>query len=424
MSKTNNNAANQLPSLPKKLTEEKKRELELKLDCARWFLIKQCDEPDLIFYSQLAMGLRDVVCESVPTARTNGKVIKWGADFLDKLTDEEVRGTLVHEVLHPAWGHLWRFDMKDRKIGRKANIACDYVINIVIDKLAKKGIGIKLPDGILLDYQYDNMAEEEIFNKLPDPPPSYEFGFGDFEASPEDGDGKDGNDSQNGKDGKDGNSSGGSKDSLRDEWERRIISAAQAAKALGQGNLPANLQRIIDERCAQRIDWRNEMADFVRNIISTRNDWTRSSRKNSFMPVIMPRKKIDSFSTILAARDTSGSITDEILGSFNCLLESLVAEMGCQLILVDCDADIQEIYRLEKGCVLPSIAKGGGGTDFRPVFNLIEKLKEEGEDIAGIVYLTDLMGTHVDVSPEIPTLWLSTTKDSQAPFGRTIFVEI
>jgi len=49
----------------------------------------------------------------------------------------------------------------------------------------------------------------------------------------------------------------------------------------------------------------------------------------------------------------------------------------------------------------------------------------EGEEIAGLIYLTDLYGSFPagDEIPNYPTLWLSITKDLQAPFGRTVYVE-
>ena len=311
MSKTTPPVAPPAPPVP--LSNEEKRSLELKLDRARWYILSFNKEPDIIFYAQLCMNLRDQVVSGIPTACTDGKTIKWGPEFLAKLTDDEIRGVLIHETLHAALGHLWRFDMGNKDTAMKANMACDYAINITIDKLTKKGVAVKLPDGGLLDYKYDNLAEEEIFNKIPDPPKSYSYGFGDFEEPNEggegDGDGKDG-----GKEGnKEGKGKAGGGESLRDKWERHVISAAQACKSLGQGTLPADLQRMIDERMVQKVDWKAEMVYFVKTCLSERNDWTRSSRRHAHAPVIMPRKRKDTASKIVFVRDTSGSIGQELL---------------------------------------------------------------------------------------------------------------
>src|SRR5262249_19102404 len=68
---------------------------------------------------------------------------------------------------------------------------------------------------------------------------------------------------------------------------------------------------------------------------------------------------------------------------------------------------------------LYTLVQTPGGTDFQPVFARAAQLVDEGERVAGVVYLTDLAGSLPKSDPGIPTLWLSTTKAS-APFGRTV----
>ena len=65
-------------------------------------------------------------------------------------------------------------------------------------------------------------------------------------------------------------------------------------------------------------------------------------------------------------------------------------------------------------------ARGGGGTDFRPVFAALE---EQGEAPAALVYLTDLCGPFPEVEPDFPVLWVSTS-DREAPFGETVKLRI
>lgn len=45
--------------------------------------------------------------------------------------------------------------------------------------------------------------------------------------------------------------------------------------------------------------------------------------------------------------------------------------------------------------------KGGGGTDFRPLF---DRLAEESEPPAGVVYRTDLAGSFPDEPPQYPVI--------------------
>jgi predicted metal-dependent peptidase len=171
----------------------------------------------------------------------------------------------------------------------------------------------------------------------------------------------------------------------------------------------------------QSIDWRAEMADFVRAAMSTRNDWSRSSRRHAWQPVIYPRKRADEVGTVLFARDTSGSITDTVCAQYSALITACISETGCAGVVIDCDTSIKAEYVLDGFTECPLTAKGGGGTDFRPVFARADEMVAAGDHVAGVVYLTDLHGPAPEQS-ELPTLWLSTS-DKTGPFGRTVRIE-
>lgn len=65
--------------------------------------------------------------------------------------------------------------------------------------------------------------------------------------------------------------------------------------------------------------------------------------------------------------------------------------------------------------------RGGGGTDFRPVFNWVEKA---GIQPDALVYLTDMMGSFPEKQiPSYPVLWGSTSHIDQAPFGDVISIK-
>lgn len=402
--------------------------LTLKIERARWWALSQQS-----FYGSLAMGLQDVIGNPHgKTACTDGKRIFWDRDFLGKLCDEETRFVLLHETMHPAHGHLWRLPTDER-----GNIAGDYAINGTLSKLA----GLKMPAGGLINPAFDGLAEEEILNRIPEPPKGGSGGgqssgssCGDF-CKPADGAGEPGDGQKDGKNapGQGKTPPGGQTpdkgqgnalaESLEDQWKERVIQAAQAAKALGQGSCPADLQRIIDRTLSQKVDWKREMADFVKERISARNDWSRSARRHAWQPVIYPRKRQDETGLIVAVRDTSGSIDDAMIAEFNGLIESCLGESGCRAVVIDCDAAIHAEHTIEPGETVPREAKGGGGTSFRPPFERAAELIEAGEKIAGLIYLTDMQGDFPEQSPDFATLWLATT-DAQGPFGRTVRVEV
>lgn len=120
---------------------------------------------------------------------------------------------------------------------------------------------------------------------------------------------------------------------------------------------------------------------------------------------------------VLVAIDTSGSIDDVLLKQFASELRSIASETRpARVHVVYCDARIGRHDVFERDDLLELHPIGGGGTDFRPVFELAAKLDEAP---VAIVYLTDLDGTFPNQAPEIPTLW-ATPNRKQAPFGETV----
>lgn len=360
----------------------------MKLDRARWWLLRE--HP---FYGQLTMGLADALTQE-KTASTNGTRIKWGREFLSGLTDEETRFVLAHETMHCAHGHLWRLPTDER-----GNQAGDYVINEILAPVK----GMAMPHGGLrCPPEWAALSEEEICHRLPPP----QDGRG--EGQPGDGCGQ-----FEEPDGED-------KEDLQQQWEERIIQARVVAEAQ-KGQTPDAMGRILERLAHQPIDWRKEMADFVRSVISTRNDWSRPARRHSWQSVIYPRRKPDQLGTIVFARDTSGSIDQDLCAEFSAHITAALADAGCAGIVLDCDVEIQDEIALAPGEECPLTAKGGGGTSHIPVFGRVAELTDSGEHIAGVVCLTDLE-TDFPVGPDVPTLWITKSR-SIAPFGRTVRVE-
>lgn len=367
----------------------------LKIERAQWWALS--NHP---FYGSLSIRLSTVIDES-PTACTDGKRIRWGATFAAALTDEETRFILLHETMHCAHGHLWRLPANG-----KANQACDYVVNRTLESVP----GIKMPEGGLLCKEFDGLAEEEIYHRLPD---AHKGGEGQgqdgCERVPGDSCGRFEEPAEDAQDG-DGQS-------LKDQWEQAVIQAAQIAEAT-RGAVPTDMQRILDKMRVRNIDWKQEMSAFVKDALSMRNDWSRPARRHSWQPVIYPRRKANDIGLVVFGLDTSGSIDNATRAEFAAHGGQAVADVGCRAVALDCDAAIQAEHWLAPGDEFPLEAKGGGGTDYCPIFRRALQLAEEGERIAGIVVLGDLDGTMPD-DPGIPTLWISTT-DRMGPFGHTV----
>jgi predicted metal-dependent peptidase len=210
---------------------------------------------------------------------------------------------------------------------------------------------------------------------------------------------------------------------MKEKWDRALVQADQASRALGKGNAPAELQRLLDAlKAPAKLNWKDETADFLKSSIATRNDWTRSARRHALAATIIPSRKVDSTGLVVFVRDTSGSIDDKLTAEFTALISQCCADLNCEALVMDCDTIIHAEYRLAPGEDAPLHAKGGGGTDFREPFARVAELVESGENVAGLVYLTDLCGDEPE-SVDVATLWLSTT-DTVAQTGRTVHVEL
>jgi predicted metal-dependent peptidase len=107
-----------------------------------------------------------------------------------------------------------------------------------------------------------------------------------------------------------------------------------------------------------------------------------------------------------------------LLGQFFGEIQSIVGEVKPEkLHVVYCDDQIQGHNEFDPGEDVTMNPKGFGGTDFRPVFDYLEK---EGITPACLIYLTDMLGTFPAHAPDYPVLWGDTEGLVEAPFGETV----
>ena len=119
------------------------------------------------------------------------------------------------------------------------------------------------------------------------------------------------------------------------------------------------------------------------------------------------------YQDLVIAVDTSGSTDGEpikkLLKEVFALVKSMETESKkYRLRIIQCDLKIQkedvvssieEFENLLKNYTL----YGGGGTDFRPVFDYLSQLKKKGEKIEGLIYFTDGVGLYPRQVPPFKT---------------------
>lgn len=122
--------------------------------------------------------------------------------------------------------------------------------------------------------------------------------------------------------------------------------------------------------------------------------------------------------------DTSGSISFEMISAYVTLIKQILEEQKIDLTLdlYHGDDGISEALTVRSGEIelLQEDFRphGGGGTDFRPFFQVVAKRAEETSRVPDFcLYVTDMCGTFPEKDPGIPTIWMTTTESEILPQG-------
>ena len=133
----------------------------------------------------------------------------------------------------------------------------------------------------------------------------------------------------------------------------------------------------------------------------------------------MPRLHSQSVD-VLVALDTSGSVQEEELREFLAEIDALKGQVRANVTLHACDdkLDPNGPWRFAQWetMQLPAELSGGGGTDFRPVFDWVAR-EHITPDL--LVFFTDAQGRFPDLEPGYPVVWLVKGK-AGVPFGTRI----
>lgn len=207
------------------------------------------------------------------------------------------------------------------------------------------------------------------------------------------------------------------------ELERDVDAktSASAAAAKSQGKLPAGLERFIKGAMKPEVDWRERLRMFVSKQFPTNQSWAKPNRRHLWQDLYLPYTEKTGVGEIMVVLDTSGSISfdnpksegAQFYAEVRAIFEDV---MPSKLRVVYCDAEVAGHDVFEQGEEPMLKPRGGGGTDFRPPFKMVDR---EGLDIQCLIYLSDLYGSFPDQAAPYPVMWVSTT-DVVAPWGETI----
>lgn len=323
----------------------------------------------------------------------------YNAKWISALTDEQIKGVLVHEVLHLALLHITRGMKADEKL--LWNLAIDCHANFIARKngfqLPEVGcvpdtyrdeVNIKDSSGNTI-YKVEKVEEktsEEIYfelrnsKKFPKQQTIYIC----------DGGGKDGKGKLKIQGFDSHMSEGMSKEEAQrseNEWKQRVINADTRAKNVGQS--PAGMKRIIDSMLEPQVPWREKLYKFITDDLPQDFTWRKPHKRSQALGWYIPSYLKESLNVAVFV-DTSGSIGGEELREFiseaygiSKAFESITMKFGFV------DAKVQKVYDVNE-CSREDLisfkAKGGGGTDMRTIFSWLD---ENDKNTNTIVIFTD-----------------------------------
>ena len=444
--------------------------IETKLAAARTKLI--LDKP---FLGALVLRLPMIAADPgwCKTTATDARQFYYNPEFIDSLSMGQTQFMLAHEALHCALSHFAR---RQHRIQHRWDLACDYAINPLLmeDGLSAPPNMQFIPQylGMTAEEIYplidENDQTETLDQHMYDQ--DNQSGGGQQGKPPknqQDAEQRQGHRPEEGRNDQDRNQQGGDspldeqsddrqgegaqplqnepgqgegesqeptheqdeaqgapapapltqqeRETLEVQWQQRLAGAAQ--QAMQAGKLGGSMARLIDHLLQPQLPWRALLARYMTAMARDDFSYMRPSRREG--DAILPSLKSSQID-IVVALDTSGSIKAGEIEEFLSEIAALKGQMRARVTLLACDSQLAAgtpwIIEPWEDFDMPAHLTGGGGTDFRPVFDWVER---NGAHPELLVYFTDAEGQFPQREPNYPVIWLVKGKE-KTPWGQRV----
>ncbi len=372
----------------------------------------------------------------------------------------------LHTVFHCIYRHMFIGTLKDNRLW---DLACDMAVEhsinglgldaVTIEKAAKqedvlKGLSGKvkyITAEMLYRYYLDNRPDEATLRRL-----EMLFSLDEhfiWYLPPEQ------QATLAGKAGTSNNTNGNSEknadgNSLTDAELERIISDRKELENMWK-DVSEYVQTALETLEHQRGDKAGGLTQNLKEVNRERYDYTAFLKKFAVMgeamkinddefdyiyytyglelyrnlPLIEPLeyKDVKRIREFVIAIDTSGSVEGELVQKFvqktyNILKSTESFFSKINLHIIQCDADIQQDVKITSQEEFDEYLKsmkihGLGGTDFRPVFQYVDKLIEQKEftNLKGLIYFTDGFGVFPERQSQYQTAFVYINDGYESP---------
>ena len=367
-------------------------------------------------------GIKD----DIPTACTDGKNDYYGRAFVDGLADSEFRFLILHETYHKLFKHLTTWEHLYKDDAQLANMACDYVINLMITDENRDMFAVMPKDAEgnnigLLDERFRNMDTAQVYKILKQ---EQEEKGGAASSTPNEGGGLDEHDWEGAQE-----MSADEQRELAKEIDQAVRQGAMTAGKVGSGG-----NRAIDQLLQPEVNWREVLRDFITETCRGNDDstWRQPSRRHLAMGMLRPSGITERVGELVIAIDTSGSIGQHELTK--CLSEikgvcDTVRPESVRILYWDTKVCSDELYGdVPNACAsleqLTQTTKpaGGGGTMVQCVPDYI---REKQINAQAVIVLTDGYLGGDWGAWTMPLLWgILDNKSAQPTIGKTLHIKL
>jgi predicted metal-dependent peptidase len=305
--------------------------------------------PEVTFFTVIALNLKFIWDEECETAWTNGFEMGFNPRFFLSMSEEERLGVYIHEASHVAYDHMGRL------LGRIMSIwnqAADHVINLYLLQR-----GFKLPSFRLADPRFTGMSTEQVYDIL----------LTEQDTLPK-------NPMEDIRE---------SVDKTPQETQKHvqdlIVRAAVQAKMTHEsGNIPGEVEMFIKKLLNPKLPWQTLLQREIHELIKTGYSWMRPNRR--FFPTYhLPSRSVQGPTRATFYIDISGSVAQyqfdifisEIVGAikqFN-LKEVRIVQFDTHIHHDDTVKSLKELSRVK--------FHGRGGTHIECILQHMEKTKPE-----------------------------------------------
>ncbi len=371
-----------------------------KLKKARTRLLLTTDRK-LVFLAHM-LTIPDRLDESVETACTDGTVIRWNPAFVDSLSNDEVFGVLVHELMHIALLHTviakqyaGQFDL--------LNIAADLAINSMLDDAGIVLTADCMMPGRAAYAEFPAMKSMEWYMR---------------ELQQQEKNGRKFIASASGAIEPAGADAARSGDSITAELAAEQI-RAKVKGIVGKLRGTESMRHIGDAITAaleSKIDLRVYLRKFRTKITKGGSDWTRLNRRLGAVGVTAPTNRRRTVGNVCILLDVSGSIGNETLSQSLRETVDVFGQIAGDVVIVQHDTKVQRVDVWKRGQSMPEIVRAAnGGTCHVQPFEAIEVMPQKFDCV---IAFTDLDTRFPAVAPRVPVVWAVTPGATRKPpFG-------